>query len=105
VRLQEERAINAVCWLWLQQNYGAVIWICVKAFSLSHFDLTTQASRLGVHKKLQVDTARTAASSWPNRYPTAYDTVLSNKSSGQGWGKGDVGGYRVCLLKWLLCLL
>jgi len=56
----------------------------VKAFSASHTD--PPASRLGVHKKLGGDTARTADLNSPKGYSTPHDIMLSNKS----WGKEEM---------------
>lgn len=51
-----------------------------------------KTSRLGVGKRLGGDTARTAVSNCPRGYSTPYDIFLSNKSSGNGGGRGHVHG-------------
>lgn len=42
---------------------------------------------------------KAADPSWPEWYPTAYDGMLSNKSSGKGGGRGEVRGYNFWLPK------
>jgi len=65
-------------------------------FSVSH--ATLPVSRLGVHKKLGGEAARTDVPSWPKGYPVQYKTMLSNKSWG-GRGKGRM--FRVMMFAFL----
>lgn len=61
-----------------------------KDFSASH--AATPVRRLGRHKKLGEDTARTADPKWPKGYPIPHGTVLSNKCwSKKGWRGKDTG--------------
>lgn len=50
----------------------------VKDFSISH--PTPPVRRLGVHKRLRGDRARTADSNWPVGYSISYDIMHSSKS-------------------------
>ena len=67
----------------------------VKAFS-------APARRLGVHKKLGGDTARTADPNWPKACPAPYHVVLSIKSWGKKKEGGKFGVMPFCLPKSLL---
>lgn len=49
--------------------------------------------------------ARTADPAGSKGYSMAYGVALNNKSSRKGGGKGDVGGYSICLSKQLLGVL
>lgn len=56
--------------------------LSVRVFPFFHS--APPASRLGMGKKLEGDTARTADISRQNVFSMQYDVVLSNKSSGEG---------------------
>jgi len=71
-------------------NIGMFLLLLSRAYTESRpfLLLTPPARRLGVHKKLGGDTARTADPSWPKGCPTPFDVMLNIYR----WGKKNEGG-------------
>ena len=73
------------------QDCWALLTQCQGLSCFSH-----HPTRLGVHKKLGGDTARTADPNWPKGYSMPYGVMLSNINLGEEEGRGG------CLESWCL---